>query len=504
MESEVEILSRRIHGELTVTVKKEVRKRAEESYRWAVVLKLSNGSAFNAPAMVEALMKAWNIKEELGYREMTQNKLVVKLRSEEEQNRVLQGGPWTLGGWAVVVEKWRNGVAPSEYCCNTIRIWVQVHNIPVEYRDGNTPMELAGLVGEVVKEEKQDGNKEVARRRWDRFRVIIEVDKPILHGVVLAEEGRAPVWIEYKYERLPVFCFRCGRLSHESNHCDYEVDYPISKRRYGKWLKADFQRPAGAPDMASELRSYGEIEEGHGGERDSPPPGAGGFRNQQTVARDPGSSDGHVVEMVPEKLFENCAVKLDKSAVNTELSLGSGEMSVVDQHISSSALPGEMSASGQHISSSALPGEMAVVGQHISSSALPGEMSLSGQHISSSAFPGEVDMVDDEGESTNGGLRSTHLLGRSCGPCVEGSDKGVWLGQVVERPNKLPSRRGRRMEIDEGGINETSRLRFHPYNFGEKPVKADRVTCKEVVKAVTNANCGGRSAEAGHQPRREQ
>ncbi|CAM8962104.1 unnamed protein product [Rhodiola kirilowii] len=46
MEKEVEVLTNRLQGELTVAIKKEARKRAEEEYKWAVVLRLSNGKTF--------------------------------------------------------------------------------------------------------------------------------------------------------------------------------------------------------------------------------------------------------------------------------------------------------------------------------------------------------------------------------------------------------------------------------------------------------------------------
>ncbi|KAL9689426.1 hypothetical protein QQ045_009812 [Rhodiola kirilowii] len=107
MESEVKILSNRIKGELAVTVRKDVREKAEESFRWAVMVKLCNGNPFNAPAMLDALKMAWNIKEELGYQEMLHNRMVIKLRSEEEQRRILEGGPGPL--W-VGRSLWRNGV----------------------------------------------------------------------------------------------------------------------------------------------------------------------------------------------------------------------------------------------------------------------------------------------------------------------------------------------------------------------------------------------------------
>ncbi|KAL9662322.1 hypothetical protein QQ045_027155 [Rhodiola kirilowii] len=107
-------------------------------------------------------------------------------------------------------EKWKQGATPEDYCSWIIKIWVQIHNIPAEYRDRTIPGELAELAGKVVKDESQDKDKDLKRRKWSRFRIELDVRKPILHGVFLADEGIKPVWLDYKYERLPLVCHKCG------------------------------------------------------------------------------------------------------------------------------------------------------------------------------------------------------------------------------------------------------------------------------------------------------
>ncbi|KAL9691026.1 hypothetical protein QQ045_011443 [Rhodiola kirilowii] len=154
-------------------------------------------------------------------------------------------------GKAVLVERWWRGAAPGEYCSSSIRIWVQIHNIPVEYRERAVPNNLAELVGRVIKDENQDKNKDSKRRKCPRFRVEIDVDRPILHGVYLADEDVEPIWIEYKYERLPIVCARCGRLTHDSNTCDFKKDEPVSKK-FGSKLRVDFQADVDPPDSSSE------------------------------------------------------------------------------------------------------------------------------------------------------------------------------------------------------------------------------------------------------------
>ncbi|KAL9673737.1 hypothetical protein QQ045_029998 [Rhodiola kirilowii] len=144
-------------------------------------------------------------------------------------------------GWAVLVEKWRRGAMPGDFFSPVIRLWVQIHNIQVEYRERAVPNNLAELASRVIKDEIQDRNKDPKRRKCPRFRIEIDVGKPILHGVYLKDEGVDPVWIDYKYERLPIVCSKCGRLTHDSNSCDFEKDEPVNKK-YGTKLRADYQR----------------------------------------------------------------------------------------------------------------------------------------------------------------------------------------------------------------------------------------------------------------------
>ena len=60
-------------------------------------------------------------------------------------------------------------------------------------------------------------------------------------GYVLSLEGEQ-VWLQYKYERLPLFCHSCGRLGHLVQSCTHialptdEIAVPVLP--YGEWLWA--------------------------------------------------------------------------------------------------------------------------------------------------------------------------------------------------------------------------------------------------------------------------
>ena len=52
------------------------------------------------------------------------------------------------------------------------------------------------------------------------------------------------MWVDFKYERLNIFCFICGLLGHTEKNCPslYEQTTAITAKLYGHWMKAPTQR----------------------------------------------------------------------------------------------------------------------------------------------------------------------------------------------------------------------------------------------------------------------
>ena len=56
-------------------------------------------------------------------------------------------------------------------------------------------------------------------------------------GYVKNEEG-GRYWVDFRYERLPNFCYICGLLGHDEKHCQASPMEQRLGRQYGEWLKA--------------------------------------------------------------------------------------------------------------------------------------------------------------------------------------------------------------------------------------------------------------------------
>lgn len=59
-----------------------------------------------------------------------------------------------------------------------------------------------------------------------RIRVTIDLSKPLKRRMKVKKSGSVWVWITFKYENVPTFCFICGLLGHSEKFCNKLFDTP--------------------------------------------------------------------------------------------------------------------------------------------------------------------------------------------------------------------------------------------------------------------------------------
>ena len=53
-----------------------------------------------------------------------------------------------------------------------------------------------------------------------RVRVALDISKPLPQFCKLQSEGEHVGWVLLKFERLPNFCYWCGRVIHNERECE--------------------------------------------------------------------------------------------------------------------------------------------------------------------------------------------------------------------------------------------------------------------------------------------
>ncbi|KAJ1435329.1 Zinc finger, CCHC-type [Sesbania bispinosa] len=59
------------------------------------------------------------------------------------------------------------------------------------------------------------------REKWSFLKILVEVDvqKPLLTGIPVGRRKDGVSWVDFQYEKLPQFCYKCGRVGHDEDMC---------------------------------------------------------------------------------------------------------------------------------------------------------------------------------------------------------------------------------------------------------------------------------------------
>ncbi|XP_020200178.1 uncharacterized protein [Aegilops tauschii subsp. strangulata] len=195
-----------------------------KSHRWSAIGKVCSPRPMKMSAMEKAMPRAWGLHKEAKFAEIGPNIFEVQFGSEGDWRHVLHNGPWQFDFSVLVMKDYEGDKRPSEMIFDKIDVWVRVTDLPPDRRTEAFGRALGNWLGEIV---WVDVDKErLAREQHLRVRAKISVYEPLVRGFYLRtkREDKEKTWFDFHYEKVPHFCFDCGRLVHVEGECDPPVD----------------------------------------------------------------------------------------------------------------------------------------------------------------------------------------------------------------------------------------------------------------------------------------
>jgi hypothetical protein len=233
-----------------VVIGAEEVKELQKEARWLAIGKVHTTRSFSAAALFEKMKAIWNLSRDPICREAGENLFVFQMHCLGDWKKVVQQGPWTFRGWAVLIEDYDGREDPEKFVFSGLYVWAQIHGIPELYRKVWVVDDLARRVGKT--KEVQMAPKLFYEGNYVRVRVLIELDAPLKRAVSLNIEGEGRKRLYVKYEKVPYFCKHCGLIGHNHEECGDGV-WGAKDLQYGDFMLA--VRRENLPAM--EPRSFG-------------------------------------------------------------------------------------------------------------------------------------------------------------------------------------------------------------------------------------------------------
>jgi hypothetical protein len=232
------VLSEEESGEMILARKAKAESLGQAQF--SLLVKLFTLKTFNIEAFKTSLRSQWKMDKMPLVRQVGANLFMFVFHSVEALERVLFMRPWSYDKHLVLIKRFEGDAQPQSVQFTHESFWIRVHNLPIKSMTQEVGENIGMAIGKVDKVDIPPG--EMGWGRFLRIRVSIDITKPLPRGKRVRFEEDEAFWVFFQYERLPTFCYRCGKLGHSDKDCHLNYAQGLSgegsKFQFGSWLRS--------------------------------------------------------------------------------------------------------------------------------------------------------------------------------------------------------------------------------------------------------------------------
>jgi hypothetical protein len=276
MAEELEELCRRMklsdHEKHHICLRRERVIRSKQEAQHSILFKLLTIRPFNGEAFKSSVRTMWASPGGVTVRDITDNLFMAVFTTKDDMERIFVLSPWTFDKKLIQMVRFIGDLQPTAVKFTHAAFWIRIMNLPIKSMTREVGEDIGQAVGTLIDVDVPD-ERGIAWGRFLRIRVEMDLAIPLMRGCIVQVEETDPVWVDFRYEHLPTFCYRCGIIGHNGNECiagrGSSKAAVFDRDQYGPWLRAS--------PIRSHLSGRRREDADDGGSSDAQP--------QQTVIR---------------------------------------------------------------------------------------------------------------------------------------------------------------------------------------------------------------------------
>ncbi|XP_073054833.1 uncharacterized protein [Primulina eburnea] len=201
-----------------------------------LVCKIFSSKAVNRETFRVQMPRILQAKKPIQIEVIGENIFLFHFASLVDRRHSLFDGPWSFFKDMAIFQVPSGLQKTVDLVFDEISVWVQCHNVPLAFMQSTILRNLGSKLGKVM--EVDEGDEGNCTGRYARIRVSLNINEPLRQCLwVRSEQEQEDICIILLYEKLPNFCFNCGKLGHVQRDCEFHAG-DISNLPFGNWLRA--------------------------------------------------------------------------------------------------------------------------------------------------------------------------------------------------------------------------------------------------------------------------
>ncbi|KAL2894811.1 hypothetical protein RDABS01_010720 [Bienertia sinuspersici] len=184
--------------------------RVQKQISLLLVGRLLTTRPFNVEAFKRTMTQSWTLSGRVVIKPCGSNLFLFQFFHWRDKEKVLVGCPWCFDHQLLILNEIKANKQPSNVPLTHSPFWTRIYNLPLNYHSDDDVKTIVANYGSIMDVEPDDFGLENFRR----VKLKLDVSKPLRRYQRIKGKDGNIIRVEFKYERLPFFCYVCGIMGH--------------------------------------------------------------------------------------------------------------------------------------------------------------------------------------------------------------------------------------------------------------------------------------------------